>query len=58
MTNEGMRYSNIDPDQDLRPGVTPTDKKARPSAIQWRRGTSPLAIAKKLDSRDSDASRS
>jgi hypothetical protein len=53
-----MRYSNIEPDQDLRPGVTPTVRKARPSASQWRRGTSPLAIARKLVRRDSEAIRS
>ena len=58
MTSDGIRYSNIEPDHDLSPGVTPLDKNARPSAIQWRRGTSPLAIATKLANRDSDASKS
>ena len=58
ISSDGIRYSNIEPDQEASPGVPPTDRNGRPSAIQWRLGTSPLAIARKLVSRDSDASRS
>jgi hypothetical protein len=53
-----MTYSNIEPDHDFRLGWKPTSRKGRPSAIQWRRGTSPLAMARKLSRRDSEASRS
>ncbi|MCY1220093.1 hypothetical protein D9M72_320930 [compost metagenome] len=58
ITSAGIRYSNIEPDHDFRLGWKPTSRNGRPSAIQWRRGTSPLAIARKLNRRDSEASRS
>ena len=58
ISSDGIRYSNIEPDQDFRPAVTPTERNGRPSEPQWRRGTSPLAIASKLVRRASDASKS
>ena len=58
ISSEGIRYSNMEPDQDFRPAVTPTERNGRPSDPQWRRGASPLAMASRLVRRDSDASRS
>ena len=50
-----MRYSNIEPDQEIRAAPRVTGVAARPSRNQCRAGMSPLAIAKKLASRASDA---
>ncbi len=58
MTSEGIRYSNIDPDQEISAAPRPTGVTARPSRNQCRDGTSPLAIATKLARRASEASRS
>ena len=58
MTSGGMRYSNIEPDQEINAVPRVTGVAARPSRNQCRAGTSPLAIAKKLASRASDARRS
>ena len=57
-TSVGIRYSNIEPDQERSPASAPRAKKGRPSAAQCRTGTSPLATANRLVSRDSEASRS
>jgi len=58
MTSDGIRYSNIEPDQEINAAPRKTGIAARPSRNQWRAGMSPLAIAMKLASRASDASRS
>ena len=58
MTSEGMRYSNIDPDQESRAAPPPAAVTGRPSRTQCRVATSPLAMAVKLASRHSEASRS
>src|SRR5437773_3999094 len=58
MTSGGIRYSNIDPDQDTSTESSSTGVRARPSRNQCETGTSPLAIATKLASRASDARRS
>ena len=58
MTSGGIRYSNIEPDQEIRAPPCATGVMARPSRNQCRAGRSPLAIAKKLASRASDARRS
>jgi hypothetical protein len=55
MTSVGIRYSNIDPDQDMRAESCSTGVSDRPSRNQCETGTSPLAIATKLASRASDA---
>jgi len=57
-TSDGIRYSNIEPDQDFSPTSVPQAKNGRPSAAQCATGTSPLAMASRLVSRDSLASRS
>ena len=54
----GIRYSNIDPDQEMSAEPRPTGVSARPSRNQCDNGTSPLAIEIKLVSRASEASRS
>ena len=58
MTSDGIRYSNIEPDHEISAAPRPTGVTARPSRNQCRAGTSPLAMAKKLASRASEASRS
>ena len=58
MTSSGIRYSNIDPDQDTRAAPRPTGVSARPSRNQCLGDTSPLAIATKLPNLASEASRS
>jgi hypothetical protein len=58
MTIEGIRYSNIDPDQEISAAPCAIGVTARPRRNQWRAGTSPLAIAMKLASRASEARRS
>ena len=58
MTSEGIRYSNIDPDHEISAAPFAIGVTARPSRNQCRAGTSPLAMAMKLASRASDASRS
>ena len=57
-TSAGIKYSNIDPDQEIRIGAPLTGSKVRPSLNQCLVGRSPLAIATKLASRASDANRS
>ena len=56
MTNDGIRYSNIDPDQETSAAPPFTAVTVRPSLNQWRVRKSPFAIAKKLASRASEAS--
>ena len=58
MTSAGIRYSNIEPDHEISAEPRPTGVSARPSRNQWSAATSPLAIARKLARRASDASRS
>ena len=58
MTSDGIRYSNIDPDHEISAAPCPIGVTSRPSRNQWRAGTSPLAIAMKLASRASEATRS
>ncbi len=58
MTSEGIKYSNIDPDQEINAAPCPMEVTARPRRNQWRADTSFLAMAKKLASRASDASKS
>ena len=58
MTSAGIRYSNIDPDQEISADPRPTGVNARPKRNQCDEGTSPLAIAMKLASRASEARRS
>ena len=54
----GIRYSNIEPDQERSAAVLPTAWKGRPRAAQWPTGASALAMASRLVRRASDASRS
>ena len=58
MISRGIRYSNIDPDHDNKTASLPTGVKERPSRNQCLTGTSPLAMAMKLNSRASEARRS
>ena len=58
MTSAGIRYSNIEPDQDSSAVRLPMATERRSSRNQWRAGTSRLAMAMKLASRASEASRS
>ena len=58
MTRAGIRYSNIEPDQDTSANPSSTGVIGRPRRNQWEAGTSPLAIAMKLASRASEARRS
>ena len=58
MTSGGIRYSNIEPDQEIRAAPRATGVAVRPSRNQCRAGMSPLAIAKKLAKRASEANRS
>ena len=58
ITRDGIKYSNIEPDQDTSAAPWPTGTMARPNLNQCRAGTSPLATARKLASRASEASRS
>ena len=58
MTSDGIRYSNIEPDQEMSAAPCPTGVTARPRRNQCRAGTSLLAIATKLARRASEASRS
>jgi hypothetical protein len=58
MTSEGIRYSNIDPDQEMSAAPWPIAVTARPSRNQCLEATSPLAIATKLARRASEARRS
>ena len=57
-TRSGIRYSNIEPDQDTSAAPAPMGVTVRPSRNQCRAGMSPLAMAMKLASRASEASRS
>ena len=57
-TSAGIKYSNIDPDQDTSAESGPTGVRARPSRNQCETGTSPFAIATKLVRRASEARRS
>ncbi|MNH02280.1 hypothetical protein D3C79_615140 [compost metagenome] len=58
MTSEGIRYSNMEPDQEISTLACPTGVTARPRRNQWRVTTSPLAMANRLASLASEASRS
>src|ERR1700694_1455042 len=58
MTSDGIRYSNIEPDQEMSAAPCSTAVTARPRRNQCRAGTSLLAIATKLARRASEASRS
>ena len=58
MISVGMRYSNIEPDQDSKAAPPWTTVTACPSRNQCRGGKSPLAMAMKLARRASEASRS
>jgi hypothetical protein len=58
MTSSGIKYSNIVEPHERSVGTPPTLVTGRPSLNQWVSGTSPLAIATKLASRASEASRS
>ena len=58
MIKDGIRYSNIEPDHEMSAAPCATGVTLRPSRNQWLDGTSPLAMAKKLASRASDASKS
>ena len=58
MTSDGMRYSNIEPDQETSAAPPLTAVTVRPSLNQWRVRRSPLAMARKLARRASDASMS
>ena len=58
MTSEGIRYSNMDPDQEIKAAPRAIGVAARPRWNQCFAGTSPLAMAKKLARRASEAKRS
>jgi hypothetical protein len=58
MTSAGIRYSNIEPDQDTSAAPSPTGVIGRPRWNQCAVGAPPLAIAMKLASRASEARRS
>ncbi len=58
ITSDGMRYSNIEPDQDISAAPWPTGATARPRRNHSRASTSPLAMAMNTASRASEASRS
>jgi hypothetical protein len=58
ITSEGIRYSNIEPDHDSSIAPSSTGSSGRPSLNQCETGTSPFAMAMKLNSRASEASRS
>ena len=55
---DGIKYSNIDPDHDTSAAPPSTGTSARPSRNQCAAGTSRFAIVTKLVSLASDASRS
>ena len=54
----GIRYSNIEPDQEMSAEPRPTGVSARLRRNQCDNGTSPLAMEIKLARRASEASRS
>ena len=58
MINDGIRYSNMDPDQDTNAPPSSIGTIGRPNRNQCATGTSPLAMAMKLVSLASEASRS
>ena len=58
ITSGGIRYSNIEPDQDISAPLKPISTIGRPSRNQCSVGRSPLAMANRLVSRASEASRS
>ena len=58
MSNSGIRYSNIEPDHETSAEPLPTGVSARPRRNQCLDGTSPLAMAMKLQRRASEASKS
>ena len=58
MTSSGIRYSNIEPDHEMRAEPLPTGVSGRPRWNQCEAGTSPRAMARKLVSRASEARRS
>jgi hypothetical protein len=58
MTSGGIRYSNIEPDHDISAPLKPISTIGRPSRNQWLVWMSPLAMANRLASRASEASRS
>ena len=58
MTSNGIRYSNIEPLHDSNTGSPLVAVSRRPSANQLSCGSSPCAMATKLHSRASEASKS
>ncbi|RIH78340.1 hypothetical protein Mterra_03675 [Calidithermus terrae] len=58
MTKVGIRYSNIEPDQETSALEPSTGTRVRPRRNQCATGASPLATATKLLRRASEASRS
>ena len=58
ISRSGIRYSNIVALQETSVGTPSTLTTSRPRWNQWLCGTSPLAMAKKLARRDSEARRS
>ncbi|MNL06948.1 hypothetical protein D3C87_1276020 [compost metagenome] len=57
-TNDGIKYSNIDPDQEIKELPRPTRVNVLPKRNQCAAGTSPLAIAAKLSNLASEAIKS
>src|ERR1700690_4555579 len=49
ITSAGIRYSNMEPDHEIRAKPRPTGVSARPRRNQCDAGTSPLAMAMKLE---------
>jgi len=58
MISGGIRYSNIEPLHDISTGLPSCAVSSRPSANQLSCGSWPRAIAVKMPSRASEASRS
>lgn len=58
MTSVGIRYSNIEPDQEISAAPWATGVTAWPRRNQCRAGTSPFAMAQKLANRASEPRRS
>src|SRR6202042_3849914 len=48
ITRAGIRYSNMEPDQEINAEPRPTGVSARPNRNQCDEGTSPLAMGMKL----------
>jgi hypothetical protein len=58
ITSDGIKYSNIDPDHEISAAPPSTHVTLRPRRNQCFDGTSCFAMAMKLASRASEASRS